>query len=337
MGCGPDLPCGINSIVKPKTENKILIGIDLGGTNIKVGLVTPEGRLLAEARAPTDVPAGAAQAAGRMVELAQKLLPKHGLDASRIIAAGIGSPGPLNTRTGCIVATPNLHGWDGAPLAPMVAKGLGIPAFLEGDANAACWGEHWVGAGRGVDNMIMITLGTGVGGGAIVRGELIRGADDTGGHIGHMVVTADGRTCSCGRKGCLEAYASATATVRRFREAVQRGEKSSLAVSDGLTTADIHKAAVAGDALARHTIEGTGRYVGIVLGGLANLLNPELCCVSGGMINAGEMLFAPMRQALMEHAFEMPAKRLKIVPAQLGESAGIIGAAGCALQRSAAR
>jgi len=314
---------------------RVLVGIDLGGTNIKVGLVSPEGRLLGEKRAPTDVPRGAKAAADAMVRLANELLVERGLSVQDVAAAGIGSPGPLNTRTGRIVKTPNLVGWDDAPLASWVAEGLGVPAFLEGDANAACWGEHWIGAGRGVENMVMITLGTGVGGAVIVNGELVRGVDDTGGHIGHVVVEPGGYQCGCGSKGCLEAYASAPATARRFLEAVKRGETSSLAPTEGLTAGDVHKAATAGDALARRTIELTGWYLGIVLGGLANVLNPELCCVSGGMINAGEMLFGPMRESVREHSFPLPGKRLKIVPAELGEPAGIIGAAGCALTRSA--
>jgi glucokinase len=315
---------------------KVLIGIDLGGTNIKVGVVSPRGELLAERRAPTDVPAGAAAATDTMVELARALLEERGASAGEVIACGIGSPGPLNTRTGRIVKTPNLRGWDGAPIAPPVGEALGVPCFLEGDANAACWGEHWVGAGRDVEDMVMITLGTGVGGAAIVRGELVRGVDDTGGHIGHMPVEVDGALCGCGNRGCLEAYASATSTVRRFREARERGERSSLESRDGLTSREIFEAAQAGDALARRTIETTGRYVGVVLGGLANLLNPELCCVAGGMINAGEMLFGPMRESCREHSFPQPGERLRIVPAELGEPAGVIGAAGCALRRSGA-
>jgi len=316
-------------------KDKVLVGIDLGGTNLKVGLVSPDGKLLGEKRAPTEVPKGAEYAADVIVELARALLAERGLTASEVIAAGIGSPGPLNTRTGCIVKTPNLTGWDGAPLAPWVAERLGAPAYLEGDANAACWGEHWVGAGRGVDNMIMITLGTGVGGAVILGGELVRGLDDTGGHIGHVTVEPGGYQCACGVKGCLEAYASAPSTVRRFKEARRRGEQSSLAPTDSLTAAEVYQAAAAGDDLARRTIELAGWYVGIVLGALANVLNPELCCVSGGMIGAGEMLLGPMRESARAHCFELPGKRLRIVPAELGEPAGVIGAAGCALKRSA--
>ncbi len=316
-------------------DKSVLVGIDLGGTSIKAGLVSPEGELLAEKRAPTEVARGAENATGTMTGLARALLSERGLAPENVIACGIGSPGPLNTKTGCIVKTPNLAGWDGAPIAPPVAEALGALAFLEGDANAACWGEHWVGAGRGVDNMMMITLGTGVGGAVIVNGELVRGTDDTGGHIGHVPVEPGGADCGCGRKGCLETYASATSTVRRFTEAVRRGEKSSLAPREGLTAKDIHQAAVAGDVLARRIIELAGWYVGVVLGGLANVLNPELCCVSGGMINAGDMLFEPLRRSCLEHSFEAPGRRLRIVPAELGEPAGIIGAAGCALSRSA--
>ena len=313
----------------------MLVGVDLGGTCIKVGLVSPEGRLVAEKRAPTEVPKGAKHACGVMARLANELLAERGLTARDVIATGLGSPGPLNTRTGRIVKTPNLIGWDGAPLVDMVRAGLDAPAFLEGDANAACWAEHWIGAGRGIDNMVMITLGTGVGGGVILNGELVRGTDDTGGHIGHVVVEPGGYECGCGAKGCLEVYASAPATVRRFKEAVKRGESSALKPADNLTALDIHKAAVAGDVLARRTIELAGWYVGLVLGGLANVFNPELCCVSGGMIHSGEMLFGPMRESMRAHSFELPGRRLKIVPAQLGEPAGIIGAAGCALRRSA--
>jgi glucokinase len=314
-------------------DKNVLVGVDLGGTSIKVGLVSLEGELLAEGRAPTDVPAGPKAATDKMVALTRELLAARGLSAEDVLACGVGSPGPLDTRTGCIVKTPNLTGWDGAEIASPVGEALGRPCFLEGDANAACWGEHWVGAGRGVDDMVMITLGTGVGGGVILRGELVRGVDDTGGHIGHVPVEPGGATCGCGSKGCLEAYASATSTVRRFREALKRGEESALEPGEGLSARDIFEAARGGDTLSRRIIELTGWYVGIVLGGLANVLNPELCCVAGGMINAGEMLFGPMRDSAREHSFTQPGERLKIVPAKLGEPAGIIGAAGCALKR----
>ncbi len=315
-------------------EKKALIGIDLGGTNIKVGLVSLEGELLGEKRAPTNVAAGAKAATDSMVGLSRQLLAENDLAAEDVGACGIGSPGPLNTQTGCIVKTPNLQGWDGAPIAPPVGEALGVPCFLEGDGNAACWGERWVGAGRGVDDMLMITLGTGVGGGVILRGELVRGIDDTGGHIGHFPVEPGGAECGCGRKGCLEAYASANGTVRRFREAVNRGEETGLKLSDELSARSIFEAAEGGDTLSRRIIELTGWYVGIVLGGLANVLNPQLCCVAGGMINAGEMLFGPMRQSCREHSLAAAGERLRIVPAQLGEPAGVIGAAGCALRRA---
>ena len=315
------------------SDGKMLIGIDLGGTNIKVGLVSIDGRLLGEKRVPTEVPRGPEQAVARMIEVSRQLLSECQCGIAQVLACGIGAPGPLNTRTGCIVKTPNLTGWDGAALAAPVSQAMGIPVFLEGDANAACWGEHWAGAGRGVDNMLMITLGTGVGGAAIVNGQLIRGRDDTGGHIGHMVVEPGGAQCGCGRKGCLEAYASATATARRFRDAVARGKSSSLQAGAELSSRDIYEAARSGDKLARQIIELTGWYVGIVLGGLANVLNPELCCVAGGMIHAGEMLFKPMRDSLVEHSLEAPGQRLRVIPAELGEPAGIIGAAGCALNR----
>ena len=315
------------------SAKSVLVGVDLGGTNIKVGLVSPEGELLCETRAPTDVPSGPGAAVERMAGMAGELLAGRGLSAADVKACGIGSPGPLSTRTGRIVQTPNLHGWDGAPLAPDLGEALGCPAFLEGDANAACWAEHWVGAGRGVDDMVMLTLGTGVGGAVILGGELVRGVDDTGGHIGHVTVEPGGAECGCGNRGCLEAYASATSTVRRFREAVKRGEESSLQVDGELTARDIHRAAAGGDELARKILGLTGWYLGIVLGGLANVLNPELACVSGGMINAGEMIFGPMRESCREHSFPAPGERLRIVPAELGESAGMVGAAGCALRR----
>ncbi len=314
-------------------QKQVLIGVDLGGTNIKVGLVSLEGELLVADRVPTDVPAGAPAAMVRTIALARKLLNQAGLDASAVLACGIGSPGPLDSATGCLVATPNLTGWDGAAIAGPISEAFSVPAYLQGDACAACWGEHWVGAGRGIDNMLMVTLGTGVGGALIVNGQLITGLDGTGGHIGHMVVEADGAECFCGARGCLEAYSSATATVRRFKEGLSRGESSRLGVSDQLSARDIAQAAEAGDLFSRQVIERTGWYLGVVLGSLANLLNSELCCISGGMINAGEMLFEPMRVSMRQHCFAAPGERLKIVPANLGEPAGIIGAAGCALER----
>ncbi len=313
-----------------------LIGIDLGGTNIKAGVVTAEGDVLRRASCETLAEEGPDAVLGRMAGVAEKLMAEEGLTAADVIAVGVGSPGPVSTSRGVVVYTPNLPGWREIHVADFLKERLSLPVYLENDANSAAWGEFWLGAGRDVRNMVIFTLGTGVGGSIIMDGELVRGIDDTAGHLGHIVIDHDGPECGCGNRGCLEAYASATALVRRYHETVAAGSATDLAerLVGEVTAKDIYEEAVTGCETCAGLIEETGRYLGVALATVANVLNPELAVYSGGMAAAGDLLFGPILKEVRDRALEPPAKRMRVAAAELGNDAGFIGAAGLARTRS---
>lgn len=310
-----------------------LIGIDLGGTNLPCGIVTPDAKVIARHEEPTRAEEGVEAVIERMAKGVRMLLETSGIAPSEILAVGVGAPGPLDGMRGIVLEAPNL-GWKNVPLSSILRKKTGFRIVLENDANAAGYGEFWAGAGRGCQHMVMMTLGTGIGGAIILDGKLHRGPDWTAGEIGHVVIADGGRPCACGGYGCIEAYASATSTVKRFREQLALGWESSLSKRDPntITCADIFHAAKEGDNLAYHIVAETGRYLGLMAANMANLLNPERCIFSGGMIKAGAILFDAIREACQRHAFKAPAQRLQILPAELGDDAGIIGAAGVALE-----
>jgi glucokinase len=311
------------------------LGIDLGGTQVKTAVVSADGRILGRHTADTPAEAGPEAVADAMAAAARESLKSAGVSA---VAAGIGAPGPMDWRTGVVFSPPNLAGWRNVPLAEMMQSRLKVPCYVDNDANLACLGEFTAGAGRGVDCMCLLTLGTGVGGGIIVFGKLLRGIDGTAAEIGHMTLQRDGRECGCGARGCLEAYASVTGLVRTAREAIEAGRESSLTNAcggdlDKITGKLISDHAKKGDVLARWAIQETGDWLGVGIANLINLLNPEKVLLGGGMIAAGDLLFDAIRKRAKEDAFEVPARRAEIIPAALGEDAGVIGAATAARER----
>jgi glucokinase len=229
----------------------------------------------------------------------------------------------------------NLPGWDDYPLAERLASALGIDCYLENDANAAGWGEFWMGAGRGSSEMVIYTLGTGVGGCVIVRGALHRGSDQNAGELGHALLFPDGRACGCGSRGCLEQYCSASAVARSAREALVRGEETGLPglAPEEITAEAVHRAAEEGSAFCRGLIETAGRHLGLGIVSVVNILDPQVVVIYGGMAAAGDMLLGPCRRALREHALPPANERVRIVPSELGGDAGVIGAAGLAWRR----
>lgn len=312
----------------------IVLGIDLGGTRIKTAVVSGDKEILARDVRSTPADEGVDAVVDAMVESAQAALAEAGVEAAD--AAGIGAPGPMNWRTGIVYSPPNLKGWTNVPLADLMGKRLGIPCFVDNDANLACYGEYHKGAGRDVESMCLLTLGTGVGGGIIVFGKLLRGIDGTAGEIGHMTVERDGRQCGCGSRGCLEQYASVTGMVKTAREGLEAGRESALRVACGgdvgrITGKMISDAAEQGDEFARWVVQETGEWLGVGISSLINLLNPEAIVLGGGMISAGDLLFEATRRRARADAFEVPAKRAQIIPAELGDDAGVIGAAAMAL------
>jgi glucokinase len=318
--------------------SKNVIGIDLGGTFVKTAVCTPEGKLICKDSRPTDADKGLDTVLGRMVEGVDAALNEAGMSRQDALAVGMGVPGPMNWQTGVLFSPPNLPGWKDVPVADLMRERLALPVFVDNDANVAAYGEFWSGAGRGVDSMVLLTLGTGVGGGIVVMGKLLRGPDGTAAEIGHLCVMRDGRQCNCGAKGCLEAYASVTGMLRTAVEGIEAGKKTKLSELCGgdhkaLTGKMISDALADGDEFAAWVMNETGTWLGIGIGSLINLLNPEKVVIAGGMIAAGEPLFKPMRETAVAQSFDVPNARAEIVPAGLGADSGVIGAAGCALAR----
>ena len=319
------------------------IGIDLGGTFIKAGVVDAQGKVLSRVKVPTDVKKGRAMVIQRIAAAADWARERAGLSWRSIRAVGLGSPGVFEPPHGLVYQCPNLKCLEGkelvAPLAEAIAR-KGISVVLDNDANVAAYAEHWVGAGRGVDTLVLFTLGTGIGGGLVLNGEVWRGAWGMGAELGHQNLFPDGARCGCGNKGCLEAYASATGLVRRFKEAVAAGRRSRLAATvkagEEVTARDIAVAAKAGDRTCRALVEETGRFLGIAVMNMLHILNVELIVFTGGMTAAGSILLRPIREEARRRTFPQVMRGVKILFSRMGNDAGLIGAAGLALRQSPA-
>lgn len=305
-----------------------VLGIDIGGTNVVVGAVSPDGRQVLGLRSePTEASRGPDRVIDRIVNLAREAIAEARRSEARIVGVGIGSPGPLDTRTGVVILTPNL-GWTDMPLRDRIATALGLPATLDNDANCALAGEAWVGAARGARHAVAFTLGTGIGGGIIVDGQLVHGASDVAGELGHMTIETNGRRCGCGNDGCLEAYASGPAIARRAAEAIEAGAESSLRTAPVAVTAEtVFQAAADGDPLALEVVQDTARYLGVGVANLINILNPEVVVICGGVTRAGERLFAPLRREVTRRAFRPAVQACRILPGELPGTAGVVGAA----------
>jgi len=310
--------------------NGLTVGVDLGGTNIKLGLVSPLGDVIRRHSLPTPAQQGPAAVAHAIAEGIRQCMEAAGASPKSVVGVGLGSPGTIDQRNGVVLFSPNLPGWADIPLRQMVQDDVGMPCVLENDANVAALGEQWQGAGRGAASLVLLTLGTGIGGGIILNGRVWRGGGGVAGEIGHMSINPDGPVCGCGSRGCLEAYASATAMVRRMREAIQAGAHTQLAAeADTLTARDIHRAALAGDAMARENIEATARYLGVAVSNLLHLLNPQVVAFSGGVTAAGDMLLRPLCHEVHDRTMEASQRNVKICFAELPNDAGLIGAARC--------
>ena len=312
---------------------EFILGIDVGGTNLVAGCVDTDGRRLEGFFSePTRPEEGADGVVGRMLALARRSI--AALDAALpgavVTGVGVGAPGPLDTHRGIVLLTPNL-GWVNFPLRDRVSDGLGLPTFLDNDANCAVLGEHWRGAAQGARQALGITIGTGIGGGLILDGHLHHGASDCAGEIGHTTIEMNGRRCACGNYGCLEAYASGPAIARRAMEAVESGAESSLREvmrrdPSAVTAQLVYEAATAGDALAREVVQDTARFLGAGIANLVNVFNPEVVVVCGGVTQAGDSLFVPLRREVSRRAFKPAVEVCRIVPGALTGSAGVYGA-----------
>ncbi|HSS21605.1 MAG TPA: ROK family protein [Pyrinomonadaceae bacterium] len=306
----------------------MVFAADLGGTHLRVATVDREGNIYQrqmQATPQTENPNEIVRALLESIRESEAQAAKAG---GKISAVSVAVPGTVDVAAGVVVKAPNVPCLDGFRLGAALASELELPVILENDANAAAIGEMWRGAGRGRQTMICVTLGTGVGGGIILDGKLWRGVDGSAAEIGHIGVDPfAGVACTCGSRGCLEVYASATAVVRMTRESRPRYPNSILHNTEVLTSQKIYQAGIEGDELAIEIFRRMGVYLGIGLASLINVLNPEIVIIGGGLSNGWDLFEKHMRQQVLERAFPIPAGRVKILRAECGDDAGLLGAA----------
>lgn len=312
-------------------QSPLYIGIDLGGTDIKGGLVSASGEIVREACIATEKERGAAHVLDRMAQLVQTLRKQS---PASVAGVGIGVPGQVLVEKGFLVEAPNLACLENLAVAREMRNRIDLPVVLDNDANVAALGEYAFGAGQGARHMMMVTLGTGVGGGLILDGQLFRGAQGGAGEFGHMVVEADGEPCGCGRQGCVEAYVGTWGLLRSVERRLKMKGVSTLSEipAEKRTPKDISEAADRGDALAQAVLTQAGHMLGVGLGSVANLLNLDRIVVGGGVAGAGERILGPARVALAETALRVSADSVSLVAAALGNRAGLAGAARLAME-----
>lgn len=308
------------------------LGIDLGGTNIVAGVVDENYKIIATAKRKTNCPRKAKEIINDMAQAALEAIKKAGLEIKDIESAGVGSPGAINPVDRVVTYANNL-GFKNVMLAKELKDATGIEFYLENDANAAAYGEYIAGAGKGAKNFIMITLGTGVGGGIIIDGKIYSGSNYAGGELGHTVISMDGEMCSCGRQGCWEAYASATALIRQTKQAMKKYSDSlmwsicnnDISAVNGLTAFDAMRK---GDMAGKMVVD---KYISYIAAGIINNINifqPEILCIGGGVSKEGDNLIVPIEKYLKGENYARDLKKKTLIKAAtLGNNAGIIGAA----------
>jgi glucokinase len=319
-----------------KKRTRYIVGVDLGGTNLVAAAISEDGsRTVAFRSAMTRADQGADAVVDRMVGMIDTVIAETiaqtGAKRSDFAGVGVGAPGPLDREKGVVITTPNL-GWTNFPLRDVIAERVGLEATLDNDANCATLGEWWLGAARGGRNVVGMTIGTGIGGGLILDGQLYHGAADVAGEIGHTTIDITGRRCKCGNYGCLEAYTSGPSIADRAREALGGDDDSLLyrlvgGQLDRLTAATVYEAAREGDELALDVVRETARFLGAGIANLLNIFNPDVVVIAGGVTQAGAPLFEPLRKEVRKRAFKPAVESCRIVPGSLPGTAGIVGAA----------
>lgn len=314
----------------PHPMKKFAIGVDIGGTNTAVGLVTPQGKILKKVEFPTSSYSGPSGFVGRLDQEVRSLLNKCSLSKKGCSGVGIGAPGPIDVRRGFIYSFINIKGWDNVPLKALVTKRLGLQTFVDNDVNVMALAEYLYGAGRGSKHLLCLTLGTGIGGGIILDGKLFRGPAFSAAELGHMVFNEEGPPCACGSRGCLETYIGSRYLVGMVKEAIHKGVPTRLSSvpSKELTPKMIYQAAMKKDRLAIQIFTQMGERLGWALAGLCNLLNPQIIIIGGGVSQARDLILNPVRAALKAKAYPIASRSVKVVLAQLGIDAGLVGAAG---------
>jgi glucokinase len=312
-------------------QQKSAIGVDVGGTNIRMAVVDAAGAIVGILKQPTHAGRDMTQIIGDVARGIETLIGMHVGSREQVSGIGLGMPGFLSLQSGVIHSSPNLPTARETPASSLLQQLTGLPVFMENDANAAAIGEHWVGAGQGARHLLCVTLGTGVGSGVILNHRIWHGSNDLAGELGHTVLVPDGLPCKCGRRGCLEAYVSATGIVARTASALEEGRNSSLGAfgkpDNPLTALAVCEHAEKGDRLARDIFAETGRYLGIALANVLNLLDLEMIIIGGRVAQAGDMLLQPTIHEMSTMALRAAYHPVHILQARLGDHAGVIGAA----------
>ena len=312
------------------------LGLDLGGTKLLAGLADAQGNIITRSRKETEAELGEDKIIENMIETIESVLNKAGVNKNQVRTLGIGSPGPLDAEKGIIIENSNLP-WENVQLVKKMEAALGINTLLKNDANAAALGEKWFGAGREVDNMVYLTISTGIGGGAIINKELFSGVNDNACEIGHTVIDPNGPLCGCGNHGCLESFSSGTSIGKRAREAAAAGKgKKMLDLADNIIE-DIDavicaQAAYQGDQTAIDIFEKAGYYLGIGLGNIVNIFNTELIILGGGVMKASDLFLDQALKAMKDIALPGPLEIVTVKEAQLGSDIGLMGAIAVAME-----
>lgn len=313
---------------------RYVVGVDFGGTHLRAALVQEGGQIEEQLKRETRAQLGPQAVLDRVADAVRDVADDVPA-GSELLGVGVIAPGPLDPYRGIVLRTPNLEGWDNLPITAELERRLAMPISVGNDANLAALAEYRYGAGHGCDPLIYLTISTGIGSGFIINGQMLLGANGMAGEAGHMQLVADGPVCGCSNRGCVEALASGPNIAREATVRLTRGLPSSLSEVDGAITAkEVVEAAQAGDHMARDVITRAGQYIGMAVANLVHIFNPQRIVIGGGVSNAGEFLFGPIREVANERV--MPGYRgtFDIVAAELGDDVGLLGAAALALSRA---
>lgn len=315
-----------------------VLAVDLGGTKIVAAAVAPSGKLLSRAYCLTLADKGPNAVIDRLISVACSAVDRAKLKTADLDGVAIAAAGILDTTKGIVTTSPNLPRWRNVHLQAIVFERMNLATYLVNDASAAALGEHRFGVGKGLDNLVYLTVSTGIGGGIIMDGRLYEGTDGCAGELGHMIIEANGPKCNCGNYGCLEVLASGTAMAREAMSRIKNGEASAIVqlvggVLDNVTAETVARAARRGDALACQVVTQSATYLGIGLANLVNIFNPQMIVIGGGVSRIGGMMLRPARKVMKDMAFKLPAHTARIVKSRLGYDAGILGAAAYVYER----
>lgn len=305
---------------------KIAVGIDLGGTGIKTAAVDEQGQILSIIEVHTPVDQGASGVLDAMAQTARDAVAQAQLPWIDVQGVGVGVPGFIDFETGIVEEAVNL-GWEHVDVAGELRDRLHVPIYLDNDANAAAYGESWVGGGQGYREVLCITLGTGVGGGIVLHDRILHGSNGMAGEIGHMIIDANGRHCNCGNKGCLETVSSATGMVATARDLIAAGETTMMPVLEGITTKVLFEYATQGDRLADQVVTLAMDRLALALANVSVVLNPQVIVIGGGVSRAGEVLLDRVQQSFSRYALPRVLKGTTLRLAELGNEAGVVGTA----------